>query len=30
MPANEILAIVMLLSFLGLVFTGFPIAWLLG
>ena len=30
MPANEILAIVMFLSFLGLVFTGFPIAWLLG
>ena len=30
MPANEILAIMMFLSFFGLVFTGFPIAWLLG
>tara|TARA_X000000950_G_scaffold42258_2_gene46824 strand:- start:19025 stop:20374 length:1350 start_codon:yes stop_codon:yes gene_type:complete len=30
MPANEILAIIMFLSFFGLVFTGFPIAWLLG
>lgn len=30
MPANEILAIIMFFSFFGLVFTGFPIAWLLG
>ncbi len=30
MPVNEILAIIMFLSFFGLVFTGFPIAWLLG
>ena len=30
MPANEILAIIMFLSFFGLIFTGFPIAWLLG
>lgn len=30
MPANEILAILMLLSFIALVFTGFPIAWILG
>ena len=30
MPANEMLAILMLLSFIALVFTGFPIAWILG
>ncbi|HAR32065.1 MAG TPA: C4-dicarboxylate ABC transporter [Gammaproteobacteria bacterium] len=30
MPANEILAVLMLLSFIALVFTGFPIAWILG
>ena len=30
MPANEILAILMFLSFIALVFTGFPVAWLLG
>ena len=30
MPANEILAIAMFLSFIALVFTGFPIAWILG
>ena len=30
MPANEILAIFMFLSFIGLVFTGFPVAWILG
>ena len=30
MPANEILAVIMFLSFFVLVFTGFPIAWLLG
>ena len=30
MPANEILATLMFLSFIGLVFTGFPVAWILG
>ena len=30
MPANEILAIGMFLSFILLVFTGFPVAWILG
>jgi len=30
MTGNEILAVLMLLSFMGLVFTGFPIAWILG
>ncbi len=30
MPANELLAIFMFLSFIGLVFTGFPVAWILG
>ena len=30
MPANEILAIGMFISFIALVFTGFPVAWLLG
>ena len=30
MPANEILAIGMFVSFIALVFTGFPVAWLLG
>ena len=30
MPANEILAILMFVSFIALVFTGFPIAWILG
>jgi tripartite ATP-independent transporter DctM subunit len=29
-PGNEILALVMFASFIGLVFTGFPVAWLLG
>ncbi len=29
MPVNEILVIAMLLSFIGLLFTGFPIAWIL-
>jgi TRAP-type mannitol/chloroaromatic compound transport system permease large subunit len=29
-PANEILALLMFLSFIGLVFTGFPVAWILG
>ena len=29
MPANEILALVMFAAFIGLVFTGFPIAWIL-
>ena len=30
MPANEILAVGMFISFIALVFTGFPVAWLLG
>jgi tripartite ATP-independent transporter DctM subunit len=30
MPANEILAIAMFASFIVLVFTGFPVAWILG
>ena len=30
MAANEIMALLMFLSFMGLVFTGFPIAWILG
>jgi tripartite ATP-independent transporter DctM subunit len=30
MPVNEILAIAMLAAFIGLVFSGFPIAWILG
>jgi len=30
MTGNEILAVLMLLSFMGLVFSGFPIAWILG
>tara|TARA_Y100000766_G_scaffold121843_1_gene104631 strand:+ start:440 stop:1792 length:1353 start_codon:yes stop_codon:yes gene_type:complete len=30
MPANEVLAICMFLSFILLVFTGFPVAWILG
>ena len=30
MPANEILAILMFVSFIALVFTGFPVAWILG
>ena len=29
MPANEILALAMFLAFIGLVFSGFPIAWIL-
>ncbi len=29
MPANEVLAIFMFLSFIALVFTGFPVAWIL-
>ena len=29
MPANEILALAMFLAFIGLVFTGFPVAWVL-
>ena len=29
MPGNEILALVMFAAFIGLVFTGFPIAWIL-
>ena len=29
MPANEVLAVLMFLSFIGLVFTGFPVAWIL-
>ncbi|MEZ5559388.1 MAG: TRAP transporter large permease subunit [Pseudomonadales bacterium] len=30
MPANELLALLMFASFIALVFTGFPVAWLLG
>jgi len=30
MSSNEALAVVMLLSFMALVFTGFPVAWILG
>ncbi len=30
MPVNEILAVLMFVSFIGLVFTGFPVAWILG
>ena len=30
MAANEVLAVLMFLSFIGLVFSGFPVAWLLG
>jgi tripartite ATP-independent transporter DctM subunit len=30
MPANEWLAIGMFVTFIGLVFTGFPVAWVLG
>jgi tripartite ATP-independent transporter DctM subunit len=30
MPMNELLAIAMFISFIGLVFSGFPVAWLLG
>ena len=30
MPANEILALMMFASFIALVFTGFPVAWILG
>ena len=30
MPMNEVLAICMFLSFIALVFTGFPVAWILG
>ena len=30
MEPNEVLALCMFLSFIGLVFTGFPVAWILG
>ncbi len=30
MPMNELLAVAMFISFIGLVFSGFPVAWLLG
>ena len=30
MASNEILAILMFLSFIGLIFTGYPVAWVLG
>ena len=30
MMGSEILALAMMVSFIGLVFTGFPIAWILG
>ncbi len=29
MPLNEVLAVCMFLAFIGLVFTGFPVAWIL-
>ena len=29
MPGNEILALFMFVAFIALVFTGFPVAWLL-
>lgn len=30
MPANHVLALLMFFSFISLVFTGFPVAWILG
>ncbi|MEJ2130991.1 MAG: TRAP transporter large permease subunit [Gammaproteobacteria bacterium] len=30
MPAGHVLAILMFLAFIGLIFTGFPVAWVLG
>ena len=30
MAPNEFLAVAMFISFIGLVFTGFPVAWILG
>jgi tripartite ATP-independent transporter DctM subunit len=30
MPANEVLAVIMFASFIALVFSGFPVAWILG
>jgi len=30
MPLNEVLAIIMFVSFIALLFTGFPVAWILG
>ena len=30
MAANETLALLMFIAFIGLVFTGFPVAWILG
>lgn len=30
MPFNEILCILMFVSFIGLLFSGFPVAWVLG
>ncbi len=30
MPANHLLALLMFVSFISLVFTGFPVAWILG
>ena len=30
MSPNEVLAVLMFVGFIGLVFTGFPVAWLLG
>ena len=30
MAANEVLAVLMFVSFIALVFSGFPVAWLLG
>ncbi len=30
MPLNEVLAVIMFVSFIALLFTGFPVAWILG
>ena len=30
MPLNEILVVAMFLLFIGLIFTGYPVAWVLG
>ena len=30
MPWNDILVIAMFIAFIGLIFTGFPVAWVLG
>ena len=30
MSLNDVLVVAMFLSFIGLIFTGFPVAWVLG